>query len=120
MNNYLDKQGMVYFWNKIKTFVGSKQDKAKTTTGVLTTAGWTSDSTTGLYTQNITVSFITSSTPIVIVDVSLTGDADADSAVLEAWAGPSSQKTDQGNGYIKFYTAEIPEVNIPIKVGVLV
>ena len=44
---------------------------------------------------------------------------DADAEILNAWAGPSTQKTEQGDGTLTFYSVEVPTVNIPVDVGVI-
>lgn len=78
----------------------------------------------GRFKQTVSVAGITASTPVVIVDVNLTGtDIEADAAVLGAWVnaegkGPGSQNVDQGNGTLTFYSAATPSVNIPLNVGV--
>lgn len=117
MSGFLDKNGLNYFWNKVKSLVSFKQDKVKTYTTTLASTGWAQDSSTGLYAQTVNVDFITATTPMVIVDVSLSGDSESDSDILSAWSGPSSHNAVQGNGTVKFYTDEVPTVNIPIQVG---
>ena len=70
--------------------------------------------------QVVTVNGITASTPVIVVDVSLTGsDLEADSTVLDAWLnGPSNQNIEQGSNQLIFYSISAPTVNIPITIGV--
>lgn len=92
-------------------------------TVTLTIADWV-DNDDGRYAQNVSVPGVTSTTPIVLVDVALTGaDLEADAAALAAWcpedgSGPSSQNVVQGNGTLTFFCTSIPSVAIPINVGV--
>lgn len=90
---------------------------AQSTTVTLTTSGW--EASGNRYAQTISCSIVAADTPVVLVDVQLTGtDPDADSEVLAAWAGPSSCNVAQGEGALTFYSAEIPSINIPVSVGV--
>ena len=70
--------------------------------------------------QVVTINGITASTPVIVVDVSLTGsDLEADATVLDAWLnGPSNQNIDQGTNQLIFYCITTPDVNIPIVIGV--
>jgi len=92
----------------------------KASSATLTISGWESNSD-GRYKQSIFVSGVTINTPIIIVDARLSGtDIEADKSILEAWIkGPSSQKVAQGLNSLTFYTVEIPEVDIPINIGVI-
>ena len=86
-------------------------------TATLTTSGWAQSG--NRYSQTVNVTSVTASTPVVLVDVALSGtDLDADAAVLEAWQYPSANNVAQGNGTLTFYSYEVPAVNIPINVGV--
>ena len=86
-------------------------------TATLTTSGWAQSG--DRYSQTVNVTGVTASTPVVLVDVALSGaDLDADAAVLEAWQYPSANNVAQGNGTLTFYSYEVPAVNIPINVGV--
>lgn len=92
--------------------------KPKTTTVTLTTAGWTQSGER--YSQSVSCSIVKTGSPIVLIDAALSGtDLDADAEILNAWAGPSSQKTEQGDGTLTFYSVEVPTVNIPVSVGVI-
>ena len=92
--------------------------KPKTATVTLTTAGWTQSGER--YSQSVSCSIVKTDSPIVLIDAALSGtDLDADAEILNAWAGPSSQKTEQGNGTLTFYSVEVPTVNIPVDVGVI-
>lgn len=83
----------------------------------LTTGGWTKSG--DRYYQTKSVSGVTASTPVVLVDVALSGtDLDADAAALEAWQIVSANNVAQGAGTLTFYAYEIPSVNIPVNVGV--
>ena len=91
---------------------------SKTQSVTLTTSGWTLG-TDERYYQTVSVSGVTASTPVVVVDVDLsTTDADAKVAYLEAWAGPSANEVKQGAGTLTFYSYDLPTVNIPVNVGV--
>lgn len=92
--------------------------KPKTTTVTLTTAGWTQSGER--YSQSVSCSIVKTDSPIVLIDAALSGtDLDADAEILNAWAGPSAQKTEQGDGTLTFYSVEAPTVNIPVSVGVI-
>lgn len=95
--------------DQLPTFVFSK---------TLTTAGWVMGSD-GRYRQSVSVTGVTTTTKIIIVDVDLTtNDTDAKITYLEAWAGPSANEVTQGSGTLTFYSYELPTVAIPIFVGV--
>lgn len=99
-----------------KAYVDSKGPK--TTTVTLTTAGWTQSGER--YSQSVSCSIVKTDSPIVLIDAALSGtDLDADAEILNAWAGPSAQKTEQGDGTLTFYSVEVPTVNIPVSVGVI-
>ena len=92
--------------------------KPKTTTVTLTTAGWTQSGER--YSQSVSCSIVKTDSPIVLIDAALSGtDLDAEAEILNAWAGPSAQKTEQGDGTLTFYSVEVPTVNIPVSVGVI-
>ena len=143
MSNFLDKTGLSYFWNKIKTYVSQNFIKSpttgsagqilyKTADGVkwddnivpksvqvtLLASGWSSYE--DYYSQTVNVSFVSSDTPIVIVDCALTGATrEENDQILEAWGEVSSYDVDQGDGSLTFYISEVPDTNIPINVGVM-
>lgn len=86
----------------------------------LTTSGWTLD-TDGRYKQTVSVTGITSETPVIVVDCDLTGIGTPEDkiAVLEAWQqGPSVYEVIQGEGTLTFFSVEVPAVDIPVNVGV--
>ena len=92
--------------------------KPKTATVTLTAAGWTQSG--DRYSQSVSCSIVKTDSPIVLIDAALSGtDLDADAEILNAWAGPSAQKTEQGDGTLTFYSVEVPTVNIPVSVGVI-
>jgi len=92
---------------------------ANSTTVTLTAAGWTLGAD-GRYAQTVSVTDVFADTEMVLVDVDLTtDDEDARITYLEAWALPSANEVDQGNGTLTFYAWEIPTVNIPVNVGVM-
>lgn len=92
--------------------------KPKTATVTLTAAGWTQSGER--YSQSVSCSIVKTDSPIVLIDAALSGtDLDADAEILNAWAGPSAQKTEQGDGTLTFYSVEVPTVNIPVSVGVI-
>lgn len=96
---------------------GAVTVKSGSQTVTLTTSGWAQSG--DRYSQTVNVTGVTASTPVVLVDVALSGaDLDADAAVLEAWQYPSVNNVAQGNGTLTFYSYEVPAVNIPINVGV--
>ena len=83
----------------------------------LTTSGWAQSG--NRYAQTVNVTGVTASTPVVLVDVALSGtDLDADAAALEAWGIVSANNVAQGNGTLTFYALSVPSVNIPVNVGV--
>lgn len=85
----------------------------------LTMAGWTMGAD-GRYTQTVSVPPVRVNSKIVIVDCNLdTDDADARAEILEAWASPSANEADQGEGSLTFYSPDLPTVSIPIFVGVM-
>ena len=86
-------------------------------TVTLTTSGWAQSGSR--YYQTKSVTGVTASTPVVLVDVALSGtDIDADAAALEAWGIVSANNVAQGNGTLTFYALSVPSVNIPVNVGV--
>ena len=94
---------------------GGTESASYTTT--LTTSGW-AQSGSG-YAQTVNVTGVTASTPVVLVDVALSGtDIYADAVSLETWGIVSANNVAQGNGTLTFYALSVPGVNIPINVGV--
>ena len=86
-------------------------------TATLTTSGWAQSGSR--YAQTVNVTGVTASTPVVLVDVALSGtDLDADAASLEAWGIVSANNVAQGAGTLTFYAMSVPSVNIPVNVGV--
>lgn len=86
-------------------------------TATLTTSGWAQSGSR--YAQTVNVTGVTASTPVVLVDVALSGtDVDADAASLEAWGIVSANNVAQGDGTLTFYALSVPSVNIPVNVGV--
>ena len=144
---YLDNDGLSYLWGKIKAALAGKQAKiaisgllkgngeavqkaaagtdyaepAKSYSKTLSSSGWTQDSTTGMYKQNVSIYGVTANTPCIVVDVELpTNDADGRNAILAAWnAGPAVNEAVQGAGIVTFYSDAAPTVNIPIRLGVM-
>ena len=94
---------------------GGTESTSQTVT--LTTGGWTQSG--NRYAQTVNVTGVTASTPVVLVDVLLSGaDLDADAAALEAWGIVSANNVAQGAGTLTFYAQSVPSVNIPVNVGV--
>ena len=119
---YLSSDNMVVRDTEIATlngYVGSMIDAAtpKSVSATLTTSGWAKSGSR--YAQTVNVAGVTASTPVVLVDVALSGtDLDADAAALEAWGIVSANNVAQGNGTLTFYALSRPSVNIPVNVGV--
>ena len=91
--------------------------KAASYTATLTTSGWAQSG--NRYAQTVNVTGVTASTPVVLVDVELSGaDIDADAASLEAWGIVSANNVAQGAGTLTFYALSVPSVNVPVNVGV--
>ena len=91
--------------------------EAASYTATLTTSGWAKSG--DRYSQTVNVTGVTASTPVVLVDVALSGaDVDADAAALEAWGIVSANNVAQGAGTLTFYALSVPSVNIPVNVGV--
>ena len=91
--------------------------EAASYTATLTTSGWAQSG--DRYAQTVNVTGVTASTPVVLVDVALSGiDIDADAASLEAWGIVSANNVAQGDGTLTFYALIVPSVNIPVNVGV--
>ena len=83
----------------------------------LLASGWAQSGSR--YSQTVNVTGVTASTPVVLVDVDLSGtDVNADAASLEAWNIVSANNVAQGNGTLTFYALIVPSVNIPVNVGV--
>lgn len=108
----------------LKLGLASAPSSLGANTYTLTTSGW-SDNGDGRYKQTISVPGVTTDPEqVIVVDPALTGaDLDADAATLGAWgpddgSGPSSQNVAQGSGTLTFYCTTVPEVNIPVYVGV--
>ena len=94
---------------------GGTQSASQTVT--LTTGGWTQSG--DRYSQTVNVTGVTASTPVVLVDIAMSGtDLDADAASLEAWGIVSANNVAQGAGTLTFYALIVPSVNIPVNVGV--
>ena len=91
--------------------------EAASYTATLTTSGWAQSGSR--YAQTVNVTGVTASTPVVLVDVALSGtDINADAAALEAWGVVSANNVAQGNGTLTFYAMSVPSVNVPVNVGV--
>ena len=91
--------------------------EAASYTVTLTTSGWAQSG--NRYSQTVNVTGVTASTPVVLVDVALSGtDIDADAALLEAWGIVSANNVAQGDGTLTFYALSVPSVNVPVNVGV--
>ena len=94
---------------------GGTESTSQTVT--LTTSGWAQSGSR--YSQTVNVTGVTASTPVVLVDVALSGtDLNADAASLEAWGIVSANNVAQGDGTLTFYALSVPSVNIPVNVGV--
>ena len=94
---------------------GGTQSATQTIT--LPAPAWAHDGSR--YSMMVNVTGVTASTPVVLVDVALSGtDIDADAAALEAWGIVSANNVEQGNGRLTFYALSMPSVNIPVNVGV--
>ena len=94
---------------------GGTESTSQTVT--LTTSGWAQSGSR--YAQTVNVTGVTASTPVVLVDVALSGaDLDADAAALEAWGIVSANNVAQGAGTLTFYALSVPSVNVPVNVGV--
>ena len=92
-------------------------EPAQTSSVTLLSTGWTQSG--DRYSQTVNCSIVAADTPVVVVDVALSGtDLDADNEALSAWAGPSANNVTQGAGTLTFYSVEAPTVNIPVNVGV--
>ena len=141
--NFLDENGLGRLWAQIILKLNSKvpdggttgQVLKKTETGTewadesggggssttqtitLLTSGWAQSG--NRYSQTVNVTGVTASTPVVLVDVALSGaDLGADAASLEAWGIVSANNVTQGAGTLTFYALSVPSVNIPVNVGV--
>ena len=90
---------------------------SKATTSTLTTTISTTWSSSTPYTQNITVSGITS-TDNPCVDVVLTGDSNADKLILEAW-GTVNRIVTSTNAITVYCYDVAPSVAIPIQLKVV-
>ena len=91
--------------------------EAASYTATLTTSGWAQSGSR--YAQTVNVTGVTASTPVMLVDVALSGtDIDADAAALEAWGIVSANNVAQGDGTLTFYAMSVPSVNVPVNVGV--
>lgn len=85
----------------------------------LLVSGWT-DNSDGRYKQTVSVSGVTTTTKVIVVDCDLsTSDVDAKVEILTAWDGPAANDAVQGDGTLTFYCYDIPAVNIPINIGVM-
>ena len=89
----------------------------KAYTVLLRSTGWAQSG--DRYSQTVNVTGVTASTPVVMVDVDLSGtDINADAAALEAWGIVSANNVAQGDGTLTFYARSVPSVNVPVNVGV--
>ena len=102
-----------------KQYVDNKSSSAKTASATLTASAWTLGAD-GRYYQSVSVSGVTTSTKVVLVDVDLsTSDTNAKVTYLEAWSSIAANEVVQGSGTLTFYAWEKPTVNIPVNVGVM-
>ena len=83
----------------------------------LTTDGWTADG--GGVKQSVSVPGVKKSSPIVLTDCVLSNDQSANAEILEAWGPVLGSFMEQGDGTVTFHAPTAPEINIPVKVGVL-
>lgn len=96
-----------------------KQPKQKALSFTLNSSGWKENEEVGGYYQTVQVKGLDPSTPVVVVDVDLPINTTSRDAILNAWIiGPGKNKASQGYGNLTFYSDSIPEVNIPINVGI--
>lgn len=86
-------------------------------TVTLAASGWTQSG--DLYSQTVSVPFVSASTPVVIVDVSLsTSDTETNNNVLATWGAIAAFPVTQNEGSLTFYSATAPEINVSVNVGV--
>lgn len=96
-----------------------KQPKQKALSFTLNSSGWQKNEEVGGYYQTVQVEGLDPSTPVVVVDVDLPINTTSRDVILNAWIiGPGKNKASQGYGNLTFYSDSIPEVNIPINVGI--
>lgn len=101
--------------NKLQNIDGGTKSSTQQIT--LSASGWSLSG--DRYYQTKAVSGITLTTPVILVDVVLTGsNIDTDIEVLDAWQIVSANNVVQGNGSLTFYAHELPSVDIPVNVGV--
>lgn len=96
---------------------------ATSQTVTLLASGWT-DNGDGRYVQTVAVEGVTESTPIVMVDVALySNNANENALIVEAVyqtdGSIMQQPVVQGAGVLTFYTVDVPNVDIPLYVGVI-
>ena len=86
----------------------------------LSSAGWTKPAGSTRYQQQVSVTGVTATTPVVFVDVDLTGeDLEADAEAVEIWRLISANNVLQGNGVLTFYTYVAPTTTIKANVALV-
>lgn len=99
---------------------GTDYAVATQVTATLYSDAWDPDVTAG-HAQTVTVDALLSGAELVIVDVDLpVDDTDSRDLILAAWlAGPGANGVEQSAGFLTFHSDTVPDVNIPIVVGVI-
>lgn len=99
--NYLDKTGLTYLWNKIKSTFALK----KVQTVSLATSGWTSSS--GVYTKSVSVSGVTANSIVIVAPAPASRVVYGDCGV---------QCTGQGSGTLTFTALSTPTSALTVNV----
>ena len=91
--------------------------ESTSTTVTLSSNSWSASGS--IYQQTVNVTGVTTDTPVIVVNPSLsTTDADANATIIEAWGKIAQLEMTQGAGTITFRSTEALSVNVPVKVGV--
>ena len=91
---------------------------SRATVVALTVADWVAGDN-GMYEQTVRTPGVTGTdTQVVVVDVALSDDTNANAQMLDGFALIASNKATAGDGTITFKATKIPEHNIQICVGV--
>lgn len=103
MSNFLDKTGLSYFWNKIKSYINSYGIKLRTVT--LTASDWTNN------TKTVAVSGVVSDQDKQAIDV-----AAADKNSADVWAEAGIWCSNQGENSLTFSCETVPTSDIFLNV----
>ena len=101
----------------VQTKLNKEASSAKSVTVTLLASGWMASD--DMYSQIVTVTGMSPSTKVVIVDVQLGNNAATNADLLEAWEliSTSGDPTQTNNGLMFYANSEAPTIDLTVKVG---